>query len=420
MAESLLAIILVTSSSKGSNLVFHWPPNPSSCPRLNRPKPRFDEKISFVDNSWTTSTSVAVDIDALRREFDETMLEGWEYEWKRPQAFADKERAANARTLPGSRRASPSRASYSREPIGIDYEYDYLLGYPSEFLANILSPKDDMCHQKFELVVDDLAFIGHPVCAEADGTWRFKKERGRGGSKARNEGEDGSTESELPSLDQEHRKKTSTTSPPHTFHLVLVIDLPDPSSSASGNVFKYFHVIYDQLCFTVTAVLFQEQVLNHFVDVECESLTALRESSYSRGTPFPNFIKQALESSQLARAMKALFEAVKANSIARLVLNDVGIEVQLPPELDRLLHAEDENPDFIERPDPDAVSWGSELSFGWGLPSLAPWKSLLLCGSVEDHNDLKLNLSRPGLSAEDHPLAEGLLQFLETVSIFDS
>ena len=51
---------------------------------------------------------------------------------------------------------------------------------------------------------------------------------------------------------------------------------------------------------------------------------------------------------------------------------------------------------------------------------MAPWKSLLLFDMEDQYNDLKTNLSRPGLSQEDQMLAEGLMQFLETVSIFDS
>lgn len=443
MAESLLAVLLATSSSKGSNLVFHWPPYPSCQPRLARPKPRRDDKSLLFDNVWVAATGfdtkAAENPDARHRSsvFDDPELDEWEYEWKRPNAYRERSRSlsfaeSTGRSRPGSRRPSPSLKDPKflskddgprRNDSSNEFEYENLLGYPAEFLASILCPKDDMCHQKFELVVDDLAFIGHPVCAEPGGGWRFKRPRGRG---ARNSTKDPSP-SQPPSPEREQITEeepatpaANATSPPHIFHLVFVLDLPDPSSSASGNVFKYFHVIYEQLAFTVTAVLFQEQVLHRFVDSECETLGALRESSISRGASFTEYVGRALDISPLARAMKTLYEAVKSNSIARLVINEVGVEVQLPPQLDRLLHVEEENPDFVEHPDPDAVSWGPELSFAWGLPTLAPWKSLLLYDMEEDENDLKMNLSRPGLSQEDQVLAEGLIQFLETVSIFDS
>jgi hypothetical protein len=62
-----------------------------------------------------------------------------------------------------------------------------------------------------------------------------------------------------------------------------VLDLPDPSSSASGNVSKYFDAIYEQIAFTFAAVLFQEQVLENFVEKECDALIALQESLFKKG-----------------------------------------------------------------------------------------------------------------------------------------
>ncbi|OAQ28650.1 hypothetical protein K457DRAFT_138734 [Linnemannia elongata AG-77] len=38
-----------------------------------------------------------------------------------------------------------------------------VLGYDPQFLANILSPKLSLCDKRFQLTVDDLTFIGHPV-----------------------------------------------------------------------------------------------------------------------------------------------------------------------------------------------------------------------------------------------------------------
>ena len=43
-----------------------------------------------------------------------------------------------------------------------------LFGFEQGVLAGILSPKPEQCHQRFELGIDDLTFIGHPVCAGPD------------------------------------------------------------------------------------------------------------------------------------------------------------------------------------------------------------------------------------------------------------
>jgi hypothetical protein len=136
-----------------------------------------------------------------------------------------------------------------------------------------------MCHQKFELMVDDLAFVGHPVCVDGEGKWKFKSEdttRGRelkGSPTPLKEESDASSVTELEPEDGWLQ----------FFHLVFVCDLPDPSSSASGNLFKYFDIIYEQVVFLTTAILFQEQVLNKFVEKECDKLSALKDQALFEG-----------------------------------------------------------------------------------------------------------------------------------------
>ncbi|KAF9922373.1 Nitrogen permease regulator 3 [Linnemannia zychae] len=43
-----------------------------------------------------------------------------------------------------------------------------VLGYDPHFLANLLSPKLSLCDKRFQLTVDDLTFIGHPVSLRGD------------------------------------------------------------------------------------------------------------------------------------------------------------------------------------------------------------------------------------------------------------
>ena len=75
-----------------------------------------------------------------------------------------------------------------------------------------------------------------------------------------------------------------------TFHLVVVLELPDPSSSASGNIARYFDTIYEQVAFATTAVLYQEQVLHNFVETECEVLGALKDDYIKKGEHDPRIL----------------------------------------------------------------------------------------------------------------------------------
>jgi hypothetical protein len=165
------------------------------------------------------------------------------------------------------------------------------LGFAPEFLANLLCPQDGLCHQKFDLLVDELAFIGHPVSAEKDGGWRFKPDKTKSHGRGRDYRNRQSSQHDISSFTQsnasskEHKGATESSGsyPLHTFHFVLVLDVPDPSSAPPGNVSKYFDVVYQQVAFTFTAVLFQEQVLSNFVALECDALTSLREEHIAKG-----------------------------------------------------------------------------------------------------------------------------------------
>jgi hypothetical protein len=177
-------------------------------------------------------------------------------------------------------------------------EYGALLGYSAEFFAGLLLPKRTLCHRKFELAVDDLFFVGHPVCADDDGTWRFKQEkdaRGRGAHKRRASASTSVSADEISSsteFDSSAQEGNGTSSPLllpppasswlQTFHIAFVHEVPDPSSQASGNIGRYFDIIYQQVAFTLTAVLFREQVMSNFVENECDVLSALKDEFASK------------------------------------------------------------------------------------------------------------------------------------------
>ncbi|KAH6913268.1 nitrogen permease regulator of amino acid transport activity 3-domain-containing protein [Coprinopsis sp. MPI-PUGE-AT-0042] len=403
MAETLLAVILVTTSAKGANLVFRWPPNPSPSPRLCRPKPENDDFISQLDNPWRASFH-NLNPRKLRSD-DYDYGADPDYAW--PRTYASRN---DGTTVPS--------------------EYDNLFGLPCHILAGLLGPPATRCHQKFELVVDDLVFIGHPVCADQATGWSFKPEkpaqslsRGREKRGKRSSGvfspvrEEREESVEPPT--QEKEKEKGRSSWLQKFQVVFVLDRPDPSSSNSGNVLKYCDIIYEHVVFTLTAVLFQEQVLSNFVEAECGVLIPLREKYAEQGQPYQEFLNQALVSSSIAAAMKSLYEAIKTRSIAYITLNAIPLELQLPPHLDDLLHNEDPDPDSVPAPyDEKTESWGPELSTGWKLPELAPWKSLMLLDATDDSlEDPMASFRGPHVSAEDRALAEKLMRFMENVSV---
>ncbi|KAF5382194.1 hypothetical protein D9615_004258 [Tricholomella constricta] len=428
MAETLLATLLVTTSATGSSLVYRWPPSPSTTPRLSRVQPLEDSLCaSQLDNPWRASHFSDAAAETIPRVSKSCSEADPDDAWHRPNALRDRSLSlsfspSTSHTI--SEKISPPKGSrFHTDKAQILYEYDHLFGYSAEFLASLLCPQASMCHQKFELLVDNLAFIGHPVCAEEDGRWRFKPEKVKLGPRGRESRIGRSTSVSRGSASPDTRPLTtekvpSTSSWLNKFHFVMVLDIPDPSSSASGNVSKYFDIIYEQIAFTVTAVLFQEQVLSNFVENECELLGSLKDSCISKGEPFSSYVLQALEVSSIAPAMKSLYESIKASDMAYITIHNLPLEIQLPPYLDALLHSEAENGVDITRhsENEDAQTWGQEMSFGWKVPPLLPWKSLLL---LDGHNGLdpSMNLRGSQVNPEDRTLVEGLIRFLETASV---
>ena len=119
--------------------------------------------------------------------------------------------------------------------------------------------------------------------------------------------------------------------------------------------------------------------------------------------------------------MKTLFESVKSSTMACITLNNLPLELQLPPYLDHPLHNEEEYElDFVDhqKDEDEAMIWGRDLSFGWRLPALAPWKGLLLL-DADDALDPYTNLRGPHVRPDerDYHDADCLIRFLEPASV---
>lgn len=138
---------------------------------------------------------------------------------------------------------------------------------------------------------------------------------------------------------------------------------------------------------------------------------------------------EAMNICSIAPAMKALYESIKSRSLAHLTINHLTLELQLPPYLDSLLHSADDNDADLNYQDPDSIGgpssgegrgrWGKELSFAWRLPSLEPWKSLLLLDGPDGKNwtDIYQSLRSGAMREEDRSLGEQLVRFLQQVDV---
>ncbi|KAG8756110.1 hypothetical protein FRC12_010681 [Ceratobasidium sp. 428] len=528
----LIAILLVTQSAKGAREVaFRWPPIPSVRTRLSRPRPDTAEP----DGSWRAAHYDAdngYDVRVVPDESEETD----DYEWHRPGVQRKRRSSAPLpgsppRTSRGATPRTPSHPQRSHQPSPAHEQdkdrkaYTKLLGYRSGFLADILSPKRSLCHQKFELVVDELAFLGHPVHAGLDGGWAWEElyrsraasvvEKGQTGQeKTINErsafGGDrytdqatpyvqhsgsfaehtglfvgrpempdptssatsssvasmntprpsqshtslgeargrmptrppfdlrmGSSDNYMPSPSPAVTSSSSATplsgassesstvanmpnshnplphipshsnstsypnsdadNPPQltSFHLVLVLDRLDPRSVSARDLHRYNDVFYQQVAFKMTAVMHYEQGRSGWVARASDRLIVLREECIERDTPFSDYCQRALQTSPLAAAIKEVFESVIRGTVAHIQINDVPLDIQLPPHHMSMLGGGTSTPEDGVDPDADLEQGQPNTEgddefedeagraedarrFGWWLPRLLPWKGLLL------------------------------------------
>ncbi|GAA5989399.1 hypothetical protein JCM10908_001295 [Rhodotorula pacifica] len=156
---SLLALLLVAKSSAGAQLVYAYPPHPRAVPRTH--KPVYFGRRKTVLHSVYNSSSSSSDADSDSEDDDDD----------------------------GEYRGPDSKT---------------FLGFPDPVLAALLSPSRELCDQPFELVVDHLAFVGHPVWLGDEDGGRDAPGGGGGGgnggavnrNEVDNEDEDGDDDTE--------------------------------------------------------------------------------------------------------------------------------------------------------------------------------------------------------------------------------
>ncbi|KAI0266594.1 hypothetical protein BGY98DRAFT_1149250 [Russula aff. rugulosa BPL654] len=164
-------------------------------------------------------------------------------------------------------------------------------------------------------------------------------------------------------MEEEDTKRTRPAVACHNFPRQWHVTFLSKECMASGNIGRYFDIIYQQVAFTLTAVLLQEQVSN-FVEKESDVLSALKDEFALKSRPYGQYTIEALLMSSVAPAMKSLYEAIKSRSLAHLTIHNIPLKLQLSPHLDSVLHSTDDE-DFAEND--EAGSQGGLSTWGRGF-----------------------------------------------------
>ncbi|KAG8832452.1 hypothetical protein FRC17_001325 [Serendipita sp. 399] len=490
---SLLAILFVSTSSKGSHLAFRWPARPKAVPRLARPRPI----VRQLDYAWRAahpSDSVNVEPEdkpfsistghqPLRQqthqtrdgeskpthqrdrdgkskeqgvitgiptsastsfmESQEVIMQSRDYEWKMQDwSNTPNQYTFSTNSAPGSHTSGPSgqrhgqgssskkahhhhttfSSSYSSNEHH-DRDFDWVLDHQTKHLAEYVFRFDrNLCNQRFELILEELLFLGHPVCIGDDGTWQWeqlyadtsakstsKKSMADDDSAADGGGGGGggggaaaaATGKPTSRGDNKINNDPKVEASLKSFHFILVLDRPDPAWGGNVNLTRFVDVYYEQLAVKMTAALHFEQSRDNYVERETEMLVDLGETADS----YAAFERAALEKSSLARAMRDIFESVQNQRLAHITVGAFELDLQMPWYHSELLRGDfdPEGPGEYSYEDERDERWDEGFGKGWRVKQLYPWNTLLFLEGWE-------------AAAEIEPESSEMLRFREILT----
>lgn len=413
----LLAVLLVTSSSRGASLTFQYPRRPKLEKRYSQVRYHVDEeeKDQFMlhedemEDEFDSDVELSEDEDEVAESdsdaSDNIELDDEKSDWESSLNRREYEAASSAGgTGNGIGTGVRSGAAAVKDQQAKRLKaYQQYLGYDTDILASILAPKRELCHRKFELVIDDLAFIGHPVCVDKDGNWDIETQSiPRGREQKKKTDIDGYKIGSDVTDEPPHSTssdKSSHKAPMTMFHFVLVLDRPDPSPHLpSLDLTSWLQIFYDNVAFKTTAAFFAEEIRCEYISHESDKLGLLRDRCMDDAQSYASFLTQQLHYSSLARSLQQIYSSISLSANAFITVNDsIDVHLQLPPILHdptRMMRLAD-----IETPiDPNDAVYSQGISAGpvdvadlvfeeWTRttgPFLLPWKTLLLLTGEED------------------------------------
>jgi hypothetical protein len=368
--SGLVALILAVKSSRGHQIVFHWPPEPKQ------------------DSDTAAETAV---------EEDDSGNELPDFHGHCRNSDSDGRSMSTDNYLP----SQGVWDAHEDSSEGQSQPWDTLLSYKASLLADIFTPHRS--DNKFELWIDDLVFLGSPAHIRQDGTW-IKRRKKAAKAESRVEDTPASTSETLPPVDESATMSTVTapvsasTSPMTVFHLVFALETPKDDA-----YHKSVKQMYDSVVSQLTFALTYEQARSDFVWKQCEMILDLKTKAITNGTQFVALWNQIKQTSDLAQVMARTFEAISKNEIAHLLINKhIHLSLGLPSEMSTaVLPADGEDgPPFLS----SALSFGHSLDDSTADPLVLPHWALLLL----DEPDAILAAAPPGAS----PL---LVKFLKAV-----
>lgn len=357
----LLGILLSVSTHDGNHLVFHYPPNPRYYgyrPVIRQPTSNSDESSSSENDTDDSQNDVDEDEEEDEEEEEEEEEEddddGRNYYDDRKyggshRRFSSNERQSNNQTTPSERASMRSAINSMRTNISslqqtsnqgsivgspntgptdpsITEESQKLFGFEPTFLSEIVSPSKPLCNSRFELSVDDMAFLGLPIHIGDDGNWRPTKHKHRKGQHKKHvrTGSADSEDSAGGGTGNDSHSEVKSDCPMYMFNLVFVMN--PPVDEYNYRIDEMYHYVVSR----IALLLRYEQQKSNYVWEEVQKIAKLEEEAINM-SPSRRSI-YILERSQLANIVRQTYEGISNSDIVNIEINGKYSSFQIPTQ----------------------------------------------------------------------------------------
>ncbi|KAG7698870.1 hypothetical protein KL930_002343 [Ogataea haglerorum] len=372
----LLGILLSISTHDGNQLVFHYPPQPNEYGY--RPTPLGNQVLNTEDDDYSSSSNDEIDDELLDINMcssqngdddyslsaggssrgsmgaesngsgvnmlgsstnsggkgllgilDEQDRKRKDREHKRRNLMKNiimGEQVGQTDTSGSIRSPSTSlvNGSVSDQEAAV-CKVDKLFGFDVDFVSELVTPPKQLCNSRFEVSVEDMAFLGLPIHVDEDGNWRVsnhtksrrkktsRKKKVSSSSESSGEDDDG------PDHGEKVRKNDCLM---YMFHLVFVMN--PPVIEYNHRIDEMFHYIVSRMAL----LLRYEQQKSNYVWNQSKLILDLREEFST--LPLNEQWKKITEKSSLARMMAQTFKAVSNSEIINIEINNKMRSFQIP------------------------------------------------------------------------------------------
>ena len=163
----LIAILLVVKKISEPRIIFHYPPKPDE--DNSHFRDMFKETPADDDSSSSSSDAESQDSSA---------------EVSKPVEQYEESGTGKSTPEENEARSMSPEKSDGFKGVKAKLQWNDLFGYQSTILAKVLLPSVSGHKKRFEVCLDDKVFLGRPIFARPDGTWKKPKKLRRSSSRS--------------------------------------------------------------------------------------------------------------------------------------------------------------------------------------------------------------------------------------------